>query len=88
MTLGDPPRLERRVVRVTPPPACDASRIRAIRRGLNVSQGVFAELLNVSLTTVQAWEQGKRVPDGATLRLLEIAQRSPGEVLAALSPAP
>lgn len=80
------PPLERRLVRVTPPPACDASRIRDIRRSLNVSQGVLAGLLNVSPATVQAWEQGIRVPDGASLRLLEIAAGHPDIILAALAP--
>jgi DNA-binding transcriptional regulator YiaG len=80
--------LERRLVRVAPPPPYDAARIRAIRRVLNVSQGVFAALLNVGLTTVQAWEQGKRVPDGASLRLLEIAERNPEMILVAMTFAP
>jgi putative transcriptional regulator len=86
MTAPSSP-LERRVVRVAPPPPYDASRIRAIRRALNVSQGVFAELFNVGLTTVHAWEQGKRTPDGASLRLLEIAERHPEVLLATLAPA-
>jgi putative transcriptional regulator len=83
-TIPSPP-LERRLVHVTPAPPYDAERIRTIRRALYVSQGVFAELLNVGLTTVQAWEQGKRAPDGASLRLLEIAERSPETILTAMS---
>jgi putative transcriptional regulator len=85
MTAPAPP-LERRLVRVAPPPY-DAARIRAIRRVLNVSQGVFAALLNVGLTTVQSWEQGKRVPDGASLRLLEIAERNPEMIVVAMTSA-
>ena len=53
-------------MRVAPP--CDTVRIGALRRGLNVSQGVFAALLIVGLTAVQAWEQGRRIPDGASPR--------------------
>ena len=37
-----------------------------------ISQPVFASLLNVKPATVRAWEQGQRTPDGAPARLLEI----------------
>lgn len=67
---------------VSPPPSYSPSRIRQVRRSLMVSQAVFAEMLNVSKNTVAAWEQGAREPKGATLRLLELAERDP-EVLAA-----
>ncbi|HOD82331.1 MAG TPA: helix-turn-helix domain-containing protein [Phycisphaerae bacterium] len=42
-----------------------------------VSQDVFARLLNVATKTVQAWEQGRNSPTGATLRLIRIAQEDP-----------
>ena len=45
--------------------------IGGIRQKLNVSQPVFAALLNVPLATARSWEQGKRKPSGAALRLLE-----------------
>jgi putative transcriptional regulator len=38
----------------------------------NMSQPVFASLLNVKAATIRAWEQGQRIPDGAAARLLEI----------------
>jgi putative transcriptional regulator len=38
---------------------------------------VFAAALNVSPDTIRAWEQGKREPDGATRRLLEVAEEYP-----------
>ena len=53
----------------------DAERITGLRRGLDVSQQAFAEILNVSLAPVHAWEQGERFPDGAATRLLTIAER-------------
>jgi hypothetical protein len=31
----------------------------------------------VSPDTIRAWEQGKREPDGPTLRLLEVAEQHP-----------
>src|SRR5436190_1522401 len=53
------------------------SRIRAIRKRLNVSQPVFAELLYVTKATASKWEQGLRKPSGSALRLLEIAEKQP-----------
>lgn len=76
----DAPRVARYTVadaEVEPPPKYDAARIRGIRDGLDLSQPVFAAALNVSPETIRAWEQGKRKPDGATLRLLEIAEDHP-----------
>jgi predicted RNase H-like HicB family nuclease len=55
----------------------EAERIRQIRRRLDVSQRDFADMLNVSVSTVRSWEQGLRTPDGASLRLLDIAERQP-----------
>jgi putative transcriptional regulator len=44
---------------------------------MGLSQALFAQVLNASPETVKAWEQGKRVPDGMALALLEVAERSP-----------
>jgi putative transcriptional regulator len=65
---------------VEPPPQYVADRIKGIRDHMALSQPVFAAALNVSPETVRAWEQGKRAPDGPTLRLLEVAEQHP-EVL-------
>ncbi len=46
--------------------------IKKLRDKLNFSQKNFAAWLNVSLNTVQAWEQGTRTPNHSALRLLEI----------------
>jgi DNA-binding transcriptional regulator YiaG len=81
-----PPTISRRRVRVAPPGAYNGDRVRAIRRRLSVSQRVFADLLNVSLGAVRSWEQGWRVPDGASVRLLDIAERSPEVLRAAMTP--
>lgn len=65
---------------VVPPPQYVPERIKGIRGVMALSQPVFAAALNVSPETVRAWEQGKREPDGPTLRLLEVAEQHP-EVL-------
>lgn len=69
---------------VAPPPEYGGQRVRRLRQRLNVSQQVFAGLMNVSGSTVKSWEQGTRVPDGASRRLLEVAERNPDAILAAL----
>ena len=50
----------------------------AIRRQLNVSQAVFAALLNVPKVTAISWEKGRRKPTGAALRLLDLIRKKPG----------
>lgn len=60
--------------------ASEIADIRAER--LNLSQSVFALLLNVSLKTVQAWEQSQNKPSGATLRLLNLVREHPDDLKA------
>jgi putative transcriptional regulator len=55
--------------------------IAALRARLNLSQPVFAMALNVSPETVRAWEQGKREPEGAALRLLQLTDQHPAWIL-------
>ena len=52
-------------------------KVGALSRELNVSQTVFAHLLNVSPMTAKSWETGRRTPCGVALRLLEIAASNP-----------
>jgi putative transcriptional regulator len=70
-----------RDVAVAPPRDYGAPKVQAIRKRLGLSQTVFATTLNVSPATVRAWEQGARVPDGPSRRLLEIADRHPDILL-------
>ena len=66
-----------REAEVDAPPRYGNERIRATRLKMGYSQPIFAKALNVSTQTVKAWEQGTRVPDGPTRRLLEIAEEAP-----------
>jgi putative transcriptional regulator len=50
------------------------------RQSVNLTQKEFAQLLNVSIDSVQDWEQGRRSPRGAAKTLLRVAQKHP-EVL-------
>jgi len=60
-----------------PPKALGKSEISDLRLRLNVSQAVFARMLNISVKTVQSWEQGTGRPSGASLKLLSIAKMNP-----------
>ncbi len=54
-----------------------SSQIQSIRKQMKLSQNVFAELLNVSSSSIKQWEQGKRRPSGSTKVLLELLEKSP-----------
>lgn len=68
--------LTAREAKVDQSPRYDNERIRATRLKLGYSQPIFAKALNVTTQTVKAWEQGARVPDGPTRRLLEVAEEA------------
>ncbi len=76
----------KRALRTTELPAAPkpmtAAEIKAIRERVNVSQAVFARCLNVSTKLVQAWEAGRRKPEGAALKLLRIGGDKPKVVFA------
>jgi putative transcriptional regulator len=79
-------KLTMRVTRLqlpAPVKAVNRKDIAGIRHRLNVSQPVFAALLNVPVATARSWEQGKRKPSGAALRLLDLARQHPEILLAA-----
>ncbi|MBN2617324.1 MAG: helix-turn-helix domain-containing protein [Spirochaetales bacterium] len=54
-----------------------AEEIKEIRNNIHLSQSVFAKLLNVSVSSVRQWEQGKRMPTGSTKILLELLEKEP-----------
>jgi len=57
------------------PPVAD------IRKKTGLSQSRFAALLDVSVRTLQDWEQGRRTPSGAARTLLLIAHKNPMALL-------
>lgn len=59
----------------------DKKDILKLRERLNFSQGMLARALNVSPSTVQAWEAGRRTPSDAALKLLAIAEKHPEDLL-------
>lgn len=55
----------------------EPEKISALRKQMKLSQSVFAEILNVSPSSIRQWEQGKRTPSGSTKVLLELLEKSP-----------
>jgi putative transcriptional regulator len=73
-------RPDLRVTRVPLPPApkpISAARVVRMRKQMHFSQSMFAKLLNVSARTIQDWEQGRRTPSDAALKLLVVAEKHP-----------
>ena len=58
--------------------------VKAIRKAFGMSQTQLATFLHVSPRTLQNWEQGRRVPGGATRTLLRVMEKEPKAVMRAL----
>ena len=52
------------------------TKIRHLRQKENISQAVFAAILNASVSTIQKWELGDKKPSGPSLKLLSILERN------------
>jgi len=55
--------------------------VATVRERTGLTQSRFAELLGVSVRTLQEWEQGRRAPSGAARTLLLIAEKNPRALL-------
>jgi putative transcriptional regulator len=55
----------------------DAAYPADLRAQYGLSQAEFASLLNISVRTLQQWEQGTRKPTGPALTLLRIVAEHP-----------
>lgn len=51
------------------------------RKDLQKTQETFAQLLDVPISTVRDWEQGRRKPDSAAITLIRVARKHPQAVL-------
>ena len=60
--------------------------IKRIRDGFGITQEQFAVLLGISISTLQNWEQGRRVPEGPAMVLLRVAEKHPEAILDVVCP--
>lgn len=51
------------------------TRIRKLRKELQMSQAVLAKFINTSVSTVQKWEIGEKKPSGPSLKLLNLLEQ-------------
>ncbi|SHG83562.1 NadS family protein [Pollutimonas bauzanensis] len=58
--------------------------VKAVRERTRLSQGDFAAAINVSVRTLQNWEQRRRAPTGPAVALLKVVASAPDVVLKAL----
>jgi len=58
--------------------------VRVIREKTRLSQSEFAELIGVSVKTLQNWEQERRRPTGPAAALLSIIDHDPGLAVKAI----
>ena len=72
-------KIKARKTKLTIKPVCvfNTEDIKKIRHKTGLSQVMFAGSLGVSPKTVEAWENGRNSPDGASRRLLEIVKDDP-----------
>jgi putative transcriptional regulator len=54
-----------------------SSGVRVIRERISLSQSEFAQLIGVSVKTLQNWEQNRRCPTGPAAALLSIIEYDP-----------
>ena len=57
---------------------------KAVREQIGLSQSEFAQLMHVSIKTLQNWEQHRRNPTGPAAALLKIVTTAPDVALKAL----
>ena len=67
---------------LTPVSEMTPKQIRALRVREKASQTVFAAYLNVTPSLVSQWERGEKHPQGASLKLLSLVERSGLEKIA------
>ncbi|HEX3148808.1 MAG TPA: helix-turn-helix domain-containing protein [Gemmataceae bacterium] len=63
-----------------PPPPITGEQLLALRARLCMTELAFARIVNVPVSTIRAWESGKRKPTGAAARLIQVYDAQPDVV--------
>ena len=53
------------------------AQVKATRKVLQTSQGIFAQFIGVKVSSVQKWEQGRQEPSAMACRFMDEIQRNP-----------
>lgn len=59
--------------------------VKALRASVGMTQEQFAARFGFSTATLRHWERGDRSPNGSALVLLNVIERNPEAVIAALA---
>ncbi len=62
----------------------DRTDVKRIRARYNLSQKQFSAMMGISVSTLRNWEQGRRIPEGAAMVLLQVADKHPEAILDAV----
>ena len=65
------------VLSIAPVGVFTPEEIREIRISTGLTQVLFAKYMGVSPKTVEAWEAGRNLPEGAACRLLTLTRNDP-----------
>lgn len=60
----------------------DTTQVKQIREAVKISQSQFAQLIGVSLRTMQNWDQNRTIPTGPARALLKIVASNPSALKA------
>jgi putative transcriptional regulator len=63
----------------------DAVKVKEVRAITGLSQDKFARIIDVRVSTLRNWEQGRREPTGPAKALLRAISKDPKRVLRALA---
>lgn len=67
----------RQKIEVSPVQEFSHNEIKSVRLSLELTQNAFAQILGVSIKTVEAWEKGTNVPNGPARRVIGMLKDDP-----------
>ncbi|NGZ77987.1 NadS family protein [Saccharibacillus alkalitolerans] len=74
---GDPKKGTVRELKFKPLPKFSKAEVKEIRTNTHLSAAAFANVLGVSVKTVEAWETGTSNPTGSSQRFLQVLKEKP-----------
>jgi DNA-binding transcriptional regulator YiaG len=54
-----------------------AAQVKKVRAQIKLTQRDFAHMMNVDISTVQNWEQGRRIPEGPAVAMMLMLPKHP-----------